>query len=74
MIQNYPRKKKKKFYKRKFTAVGEGVWSREPEEGCDYAFLKYNKISVSNEDFSKFKMQVNLIFITMKQILMLVSV
>ena len=73
MIQNYPRKKKK-FYERKFTAVGEGVWSREPEEGRDYASLKYNTISVSNEDFSKFKMQVNLIFITKKQTLMLVSV
>ena len=50
MIQNYPIKRKK-FYTRKFTVVGEDVGSSEPQEGCDYVFLKYNTISVSNEDF-----------------------
>lgn len=50
MIQNYPIKRKK-FYTRKFTAVGEGVGSSEPQEGRDCVVLKYNTISVSNEDF-----------------------
>lgn len=61
-------------YRRKIPGAGEGTGSRELEEGCDYVYLKYNIINVSKENFSKFKMQFNLIFITMKQILMLVSV